>query len=258
MSNSTSKVCLEVRQLARAFGGTRALVDCSLTGRSGTVHALLGENGSGKTTLVKILSGVLSPDSGQVIAGSERISRFSPAAARHRHGIATVFQELLNVPSRSVVDNIFLGEEFGIFHALSPAVRSERARSVLGWLGVDRVDLQAPLESLPLSVQQQVAIARALHREAQILILDEATSALDVQAQERLFEVLREQVARGVFVLFITHRMNEITNLADEVTVLRSGTTVAVVSRDEIRPERLLELMSRVPAAAATRADRDA
>jgi ribose transport system ATP-binding protein len=198
---------------------------------------------------VKILSGVLAPDAGEVVAGGSPISHFAPGTARG-HGVATVFQELLNVPGRSAVDNIFLGEDFGFRHSRNRGARLERARLVLERLGVGRIDVSAPVGILPLSVQQQVAIARALQRSAQILVLDEATSALDVQAQEQLFVVLREELARGVLVLFITHRMNEIMTLADEVTVLCSGTTVAVVGRDEIRPDLLLGLMSRVPTSA--------
>jgi ribose transport system ATP-binding protein len=248
---------LEIRGLQRSFGSTRALVDCSLTARPGTVHALLGENGSGKSTLVKVLAGVLSPDAGEVLVQGEPIRNFTPRIAR-RHEIATVFQELLNVPGRSVLDNIFLGEEFGYRHSTNRAHRASRARDVLAWLGAGDMDLSLPLESLPLSAQQQVAIARALQREARILVLDEATSALDVQAQEQLFSALKDELARGVLVLFITHRMNEITSLADEVTVLRSGTSVAVVERSDIRPDRLLELMSRLPAVrAAGRGGRD-
>lgn len=246
MSDTRDLNGLEVRHLQKSFGTTRALADCSLSGRPGTVHALLGENGSGKSTLVKILSGVLAPDGGEVVVG-DRVTRFSPASASRR-GIATVFQELLNVPSRSVLDNLLLGDEFGFRHRKSRAVRVAWARSVLSRLGVDSIDVGAAVESLPLSVQQQVAIARALQRKPKILVLDEATSALDIQAQEHLFSALREELARGVLVLFITHRMKEITSLADEVTVLRNGTSVAVVGRADIHPQRLLELMSRQPA----------
>lgn len=245
--------CLEVRGLQRSFGSTRALADCTLTGRLGTVHALLGENGSGKSTLVKILSGVLAPDRGEIIVQGSQIDRFSPAEASSR-GVATVFQELLNVPSRSVLDNVFLGEETGFRHEKTRSIRVARARHVLARLGLDAIDVDAPVESLPLSVQQQVAIGRALHREPRILVLDEATSALDVKAQELLFGVLKEELSRGVLVLFITHRMNEIMSLADEVTVLRSGATVAVVARNDIRPERLLGLMSAHSSVASTEA----
>ncbi len=251
------ETCLEVRGLQRSFGNTRALVDCSLAGRPGTVHALLGENGSGKSTLVKILSGVLAPDKGSVSVQGTRVARFGPAVAR-AHGVATVFQELLNVPSRSVLDNVFLGEEFRFRHGRARNVRVARAREVLARLGLTAIDVDAPLESVPLSVQQQVAIARALQRESRILILDEATSALDVKAQEQLFVALQEELSRGVLVLFITHRMNEIMSLADEVSVLRNGTTVSVVARRDIRSEHLLQLMSARSAAASEVAATDA
>jgi ribose transport system ATP-binding protein len=239
---------LEVRHLARAFGSTKALADCSVTGTPGTVHCILGENGSGKSTLVKILSGVLCPDSGEICVTGERFDTFTPTRA-HELGIATVFQELLNVPNRSVVGNVLLGVERGLRHSTSAAARTDRARSVLGRLGLGNLDLEAPLERLPLAARQQVAIARALQRQPRILILDEATSALDVEAQERLFGVISEELVRNALVLFITHRMDEIVALAHEVTVVRNGSTVAVVKGEGIRGERLIELMSgRAPA----------
>jgi len=234
---------LEVRHLARAFGNTRALVDCSVVGYPGTVHCVLGENGSGKSTLVKILSGVLPPDSGEITIGGRKFGTFTPNFSQELR-IATVFQELLNVPNRSVLDNVLLGVERGLRHGRPHRARADRGRSVLSRLGIGSIDLETPLERLPLAAQQQVAIARALQREPQILILDEATSALDVEAQERLFVVLREELAADVLVLFITHRMEEIVALAQEVSVVRNGSTVAVVKGEDIRGDRLIELMS--------------
>jgi ribose transport system ATP-binding protein len=209
------------------------------------VHSILGENGSGKSTLVKILSGVLSPDAGEIEVGGRALTSFAPRRSQEL-GIATVFQELLNVPSRSVLDNVLLGVDIGLAHRRSRRSRAERALSTLDRLGLGDVDLRAPLGRLPLSVQQQVAIARALQREPQVLVLDEATSALDVGAQERLFAVIREELGKGALVLFITHRMEEIMTLADRVTVLRNGSAVAVavVEGAEIESDRLIALMS--------------
>lgn len=233
---------LEVNGLARAFGETKAVTACSFEAAAGTVHSILGENGSGKSTTVKILSGVLSPDKGTVTVACQQVTKFTPGAAR-RVGVSTVFQELLNVPSRSVLDNVLLGEPGWFRHRLSHRERAELARRHLGRLGLTDVGLDQQVGGLPLSAQQLVAIARSLATEPKVLILDEATSAIDVEARDLLFAALREELERGALVLYISHRMEEIVHLADAVTVLRNGATVASVYGTDINEANLLDLM---------------
>jgi len=233
---------LEVNGLARAFGETKALTACSFEAAAGTVHSILGENGSGKSTTVKILSGVLSPDNGTVTVAGQQVTKFTPGAAR-RVGVSTVFQELLNVPSRSVLDNVLLGEPGWFRHRLSRRERAEVARRPLGRLGLTDLDLDQQVGGLPLSSQQLVAIARSLATEPKVLILDEASSALDVKARDLLFSVLREELERGILVLYISHRMEEIAHLADAVTVLNNGATVTSVYGADINEANLLDLM---------------
>jgi ribose transport system ATP-binding protein len=233
---------LEVNGLVRAFGETKALTACSFEAAAGTIHSILGENGSGKSTTVKVLSGVLSPDNGTVTVAGQQVTKFTPGAAR-RVGVSTVFQELLNVPSRSVLDNVLLGEPGWFRHRLSHRERAEAARRHLGRLGLTDLDLDQQVGGLALSTQQLVAIARSLATEPKVLILDEASSALDVKARDLLFAALREELERGILVLYISHRMEEIVHLADAVTVLHNGATVTSVYGAGINEANLLDLM---------------
>jgi ABC-type sugar transport system ATPase subunit len=242
-------VALRVTGLAKAFGPTVALRSCSAEFRAGEVHAIMGENGSGKSTLVKILTGVHRPDAGTVeLAGSAgglvpAPPLRSPGAAM-RAGIMAVFQEVLVVDSRSVLDNAWLGADTVFRASLPKPQRRERARAVFGELLDGTVDLDAAAGALPLSRRQACAIARVLLRQPRVLILDEATSALDVTTRDRLFAAIRRRSAGGMATLFISHRMDDIAEIADRVTVLRSGESVGTLARDEAGPDRLVQLMT--------------
>ncbi|MCW2891885.1 MAG: hypothetical protein JWO75_1374 [Actinomycetia bacterium] len=238
---------LAIEGVTKSFGPTVALRDCSLDLRPGEVHALMGENGSGKSTLVKILSGVHRPDGGRVLVAQARLRARNPRAAAAA-GVATVFQEVQCVPGQSVLDNLWLGTDGILRRAGTPqADRRGKARAALAeLLGSEPNDalLNAPAGSLSLSERQAVAICRALLREPRVLILDEATSALDVATRDRLFTAVRNLTKAGGAVLFISHRMDEVTEIADRVTVLRSGESVATLHREEAQIGRLVELMT--------------
>jgi ABC-type sugar transport system ATPase subunit len=240
---ASSEVILRVEHLAKVFGPTQALRDLSLELRRGEVLSIMGENASGKSTLVKILSGVHRPDSGAIeLAGEPLPPLHSPRQAQAK-GIATVFQEILVVPQQPVLTNIWLGSDGLVRRRVPLEQRRERGRAVLAEL-IDDPALQAPVGGLPLSDRQAVCVARALVREPRILILDEATSTLDVATRDRLFSVIRRLRAAGTGILFISHRMEEVEEIADRVTIVRSGEDVATLGRGEADARRMVALMT--------------
>ena len=248
-ASTTDRVVLDVQSLAKAFGPTQALKDCSLELRRGEVHALMGENGSGKSTLVKILSGVHRADAGTIDVAGKRISALASPRAAAEIGICTVFQEILVAGQQPVLANVWLGTDGLLRRGIPADERRSRARETLGRL-IDVIDLGQPARLLSLSDRQASCIARALVREPRILILDEATSALDVATRDNLFTILRELCGQGVGVLFISHRMDEVEEIADRITVLRSGETVATLERGEVSTRELVALMTGVEASA--------
>ncbi len=236
-------LALRVAGVAKRFGTTQALRDAQLEVRAGEIHAVMGENGSGKSTLVKILSGIHRPDAGSIEIGERAGAPRSPADAAPR-GIATVFQEAPVVGPRSVLENVWLGTDGVVKARVAVEEKRRRAGAALAELLEAPPDLDAPVETLSLSDRQACCVARALVRDPRVLILDEATSSLDVATRDRLFEVLRRRTRDGVSVVFISHRMDEIAAIADACTVMRSGTTVATLDRDEMAPDELVRLMS--------------
>jgi ABC-type sugar transport system ATPase subunit len=273
--NEAGPVSLRVAGLAKAFGATVALRSCSVELAAGEVHAIMGENGSGKSTLVKILTGVYRPDAGTIeiagppgLSGAPGLSEASGAlrtlgsgalrdpAAAIRAGIMAVFQEVLVVDSRPVLENVWLGTD-GLFRRRVPEhVKRARAAELFGELLGDPPDLDAPAGELSLSHRQACAIVRVLLREPRVLILDEATSALDVATRDRLFAAVARRREEGVATLFISHRMDEVAQIADRVTVLRSGESVATLPRAQATPGTLVRLMTGADTLAGQKARR--
>jgi ribose transport system ATP-binding protein len=239
---------LDVENLCKAFGETQALVSCSFSARPGTVHSILGENGSGKSTLVKTLAGIVVPDGGEIRVGGARVTSFTPLAAR-KAGIVPVLQEVLVAPNRSVLDNIFLGYDALFRRRISTSARRELARQTLARITHATIALDALAESIPLPQRQLVTIARALIHDPRILILDESTSTLDIHDRQVLFDEIRRRVVGERLVIYISHRLDEVLDLADAVTVLRNGASVATLPRGDLNVRDLLALMS--PPAAA-------
>jgi ABC-type sugar transport system ATPase subunit len=239
---------LEVENLSKSYGETRALEGAGLRFAPGSIHAILGENGSGKSTLVKLLAGVLAPSRGSIAIDGRRIARFEPAHVQSL-GLATVFQEVLVAPDRSVADNVLLGLDGLLRRRVPRGERRDLAARSLAPIARSAIDLDAPAGSLPLALRQLVVLARALARQPRILILDEATAALDFADREAVFATLEGFAGAGGLIVFISHRMDEVTRLADRVTILRNGRVVETLERQAAEPERLLQLMA--PAAAA-------
>ena len=233
----------EVGGLRKHFGATVALDDVSLAVRSGDVHALLGENGAGKSTLVKILSGLVRPDAGDVFLFGETARLGGPRAA-HRSGIQTAYQEISLVRDLTVTQNMLLPYEPARLLGQVRRRRSEElVRGIFQTLGLDDIDPRAEVSTLDLSTQQRIEIARAVSREPRILLLDEPTSALsgkDVEWLQGLIDGLRE---RGVTTVFISHRMQEVRRFCDTLTVLRNGANVGSFAVADISEEEVIALV---------------
>ena len=236
-------VTLHVTGLTKHYGETVALNGADIVFAAGTVHAVLGENGSGKSTLVKILSGITAPTGGAVTIDGAAVSRFQPVALQAL-GIGTVFQEVLIAPDRSVADNVLLGID-GLFRRRVPrAQRGTLARALLARVTESVIDVTAPAGALPLAQRQLVVLARALAKAPRVLILDEVTAALDYGDRAAVFAFMRRFTVAGGLIIFITHRIDEVTDLADRISVLRSGCVVRSVSRGELPVSGLLALMA--------------
>lgn len=234
---------LEIEGLSKRYGETVALSGATIAFRAGTIHTILGENGSGKSTLVKILSGIVPPDQGEVRLDGARFGATSPAGFQSA-GFATVFQEILIAPDRSVTDNILLGLD-GLWTRRVPrSKRRETAAAALRRFAVSDIPLDTPAGSLPLAAQQLIVLARAVVRRPRVLILDEVTAALDFSDRESVFLLMRELAAAGSLLIFITHRMDEVKALSDRISVLRGGSVVRTEEAGISTSEELLAAMA--------------
>jgi ABC-type sugar transport system ATPase subunit len=223
-------VC-ELSAIRKRYGGVVALAGVDLAVRPGLIHAIVGENGAGKSTLMKIVAGAEEPDEGQILVAG-RPARFRSVREANDHGVAIVFQELSLFPDLDVLANLFMTQQATRLGIVQQHEMRRRARPILDGLGL-HVPLDMPVGRLTLSEQQLVEIAKALLADASVLILDEPNSALNASESRRLFEIVRDLRARGVAVLFISHRLEEVFEIADRITVMRNGRVVADVPAAE-------------------------
>ena len=217
---------LEMHGIVKTFPGVRALGGVDLDVRAGEVHCLLGQNGAGKSTLIKVLAGAHQPDEGTISWRGDQVSLTDPQAAMSL-GIATIYQELDLVSGLSVADNIFLGRETARFGITRPAAANRAAAKLLTRLGHPEIRPTVEVSALSAAQQQMVSMARALSQDAQLIIMDEPSAVLDNEEVERLFGVIRDLTAHDVAVVYISHRLEEIREIGDRITVLKDGRTVA-------------------------------
>ncbi|MFC2249808.1 sugar ABC transporter ATP-binding protein [Labrys portucalensis] len=234
---------VSLRDISKSFSGVKVLRDVNFDVRPGEVHALLGENGAGKSTLIKVIAGVHQPDTGTLTVGGEIVRFTSPRHAR-RHGVATVYQELLLFPELTVAENIFLGnaprQKWG---GLDWSAMRLRARQLLDSLDSHDLDVDAKVGTLSVANRQRVEIAKALSQEARLLIMDEPTAALVEADVRRLMSVVKKLRERGVAIIYVSHRMPEIFELADRVTVLRDGSYIGTRDISEVTEASLVSMM---------------
>jgi ribose transport system ATP-binding protein len=228
--------------VSKRYGGVRALEKADLTVEAGSVHAILGENGAGKSTLIKIMAGVVAPDEGRMTLEGREVTFSSPAAA-NQAGIASIFQELSLIPDLSVADNIVISNPPRRFGLIDRRAQRRIAEEALARAGAEDIHPRAPVKDLPLSRRQMVEIAKALARHPRILILDEATSALTAADVTKVFAVLKRLKSEGLALLYISHRMHEIAEIADECTVFRNGRNVATYRAGTKSDNEVVELM---------------
>ena len=232
---------LQFRDIRKSFGAVQALRGVSFTVSSGETHALMGENGAGKSTLLKILAGIVQPDAGEIYWRGERLHLRNPREALER-GIGMVYQEMLSFPNLTVTGNIFAGREITRRGTLRNAEMRERTRSLLDELHLT-ISPDAEAESLSAAHRQLLQVARALAFECRVLVLDEPTTSLTDAETDHLFAVLARLKARGVTLLYVSHRIPEVFRLCDRITVLRDGQYVDTLDRREVTPDRVVRAM---------------
>jgi rhamnose transport system ATP-binding protein len=228
---------LEIRGVAKRFDATQALEDVSLALHAGEIHALLGENGAGKSTLIKIITGVHQPDRGQILLSGQAVTIRSAAEAQ-RLGVAAIYQEPLLFPDLNVAENIFISHQNrGVVVGWRDMFRE--ADKILGELGMT-LDVRKPARGLTLAAQQSVEIAKAISLNVRVLIMDEPTASLSAHEVQELFKLVRDLKRQGVAILFVSHRMEEVFEIADKITVFRDGRLISTRTRVAATPQRAI------------------
>jgi ribose transport system ATP-binding protein len=236
-----------MQEITKCFPGVVALQGVSLSLAAGEVHALVGENGAGKSTLMKILGGTQRPDEGQIVIDGRPVV-LSDVREAKRLGIALIHQELMLAPNLDIASNIFLGNEpqaggrGGLLRPLPRAQMNARASALLARVGL-ALPSTTPVSALTAGQMQMVEIAKALSQNARILIMDEPTSSLTAGESEQLFQIIRQLRAEGIAVIYISHRMAEVLDLADRITILRDGRYVGELTRAEATYDKILSMM---------------
>jgi ABC-type sugar transport system ATPase subunit len=234
---------LQTHALTRRFPGVLALDHVDFAAESGEVHAVCGANGAGKSTLMNILSGTIGPSSGSISIAGQTVAFASPADARNA-GVAIVYQEFSSIPELTVADNIFLGREFkSRFNVVDRRAASRAAAALLDRYGI-ALSPDTPVAMLGVADRQLVELARALATDARILILDEPTAVLSIAEQAKLFAVIRTLRQKGLLILYISHRLEEIFEIADRVSVMRDGALVATRDKAGLTSGELVQLMT--------------
>lgn len=236
-----NEVILSMEHINKTFGPVKALKDVHLELKSGEVHALMGENGAGKSTLMKILSGVYSLESGTITYFGEQTEFKSPKEAQEA-GIAIVHQELNMMADLTVAENIYIGRESMTGALINDRDMIRKSRTLFQDLGVN-VDPSATVKDIPVGMQQMTEIAKAISMDAKIIIFDEPTTSLTEDETDQLFRIIQELKAKGIGIIYISHRMDEIGRITDRITVMRDGEYVGTIDTATSTKDLLINMM---------------
>jgi ribose transport system ATP-binding protein len=233
---------VDMQNICKYFGGVKALQNVCLQIRSGEIHALVGENGAGKSTLMKILSGAYTRDSGDIYINGKKADIGSPKDGLV-NGISVIYQEFALIGSLTVAENIFIDKLSEKGRLISWKKLRRKAQDVLDSLGFGAIPVNKPVSELSVAHQQVVEICKALARESSVLILDEPTAVLATSEAEQLFKLLRDLRSKGVAIVYISHRLEEIFHLSDRITVMKDGCYVGTYETPSIDEKKLVSLM---------------
>ena len=237
-----AEVLLDIKGLEKTFPGVRALKGVNLTVNKGEIHALMGENGAGKSTLIKVLTGIYQKNGGTLCFDGEEINARTPIEANEK-GISTIYQELNLVLFQTVYENLFLGREPRTkFGSIDRKAMISEAKRILEELGIE-IDVTRPLKNYSTAIQQMVAIARAVSINAKLVIMDEPTSSLDTHEVQVLFRIIRQLKSKGISVICISHKLDEIFEICDRLTVFKDGEYVGDYDIGELNQLKLISLM---------------
>ncbi len=240
--NQECSLRLKMTGISKHFGATTALEDVGFELKSGEVHALLGENGAGKSTLVKILSGAIKPDKGNIYLDGEAFQPSNPLESRKK-GISMIYQELNLAPHLTVMENVMLGREISTSGFLRLKEMANMVQEALCFVGHEKIPLDAKVGNLSVGARQIVEITRALIGEASIIVMDEPTSSLSLEDCERLFEIIHKLKQKGVGIIYISHFLEEVQRVADRFTVLRDGKMIRSGAMHEVSLDEIIQMM---------------
>ena len=240
MINNNNHV--EMLNISKSFGGVKAVRDVSMGFGAGEIHALVGENGAGKSTLIKVLSGALLPDSGEIRIGGEKAFISNPKDGIN-YGVSVIYQEFALIPDISVAENIFINEFRGKRSLVNWKKLRKRASDFLNELGFGNISPSAPVSNLSTAYQQVIEICKALSRNASVLVLDEPTAVLTIKEVKQLFVLLDKLRAKGVCIIYISHRLDEVFSMSDRISVMKDGVHVGTVNTGDIDQQQLVNMM---------------
>lgn len=232
---------LELKHISKQYTGVKALDDVSISFRRGEVHALMGENGAGKSTLIKTLSGAIQPNDGEIVFEGTTYTHMEPHQAMEL-GIHVIYQEFNMMPELSVAENIFMGQQLGGGILFNKSITEERAQKILDGMHV-KINAKETVKNLSVANMQLVEIAKALTRDVKVLVMDEPTAPLTDAEVETLFEIVQMLKSKGVTIIYISHRIAEVFQISDRVSVLRDGRFIKTVMTNEVDRDELIRLM---------------